>query len=277
MTINVLRGRVGDERDADSEPVSAPVGMPIGEADAEIFNCPVCTRPLARGVRRCPGCKTRLVLAIPLGRAALFTVVGFLVGALAGGGLVVGATAASRSGDGGDPSRPGGVPPVASPSTIPVTPSHSPATSPAPSGVPSAALAALGQSVTMNGRLLAGGATLRAALADSTFDTALVVRTLRSLNADAAWAADATKRLETWTEGRPLAADLGAFYASVRETAREALQASMSNAESYRRSAGTMAEVLDAIPELDAASRALAGRAGINLPPLATTGASPAP
>jgi hypothetical protein len=118
---------------------------------------------------------------------------------------------------------------------------------------------------------------LRAALADSTFDTALVVRTLRSVAADAAWAADATKRLESWTDGRLLAADLGAFYAGVREAAREALGASMSNAASYRDSAAAMVEILDAIPGLDQASRALAGRAGINLPPLAMPGVSPAP
>lgn len=265
MTINVLRGRSAED------PEVAPEPMPIGEVDTEIFNCPVCTRPLARGVRRCPGCRTRLVMAVPVGRASLFVAVGLAAGIVVGAG-VVSAAAVGRPSDG----RPGGGPiagasaPPAAGSPGPGSPAPGSASpSVAPSGVPSAALAALGQSVTMNGRMLAGAGTLRAALVETDLDTAVVVRTLRSLAADAAWAADATKRLDAWPAAALVEADLEAFYEEVRETAREALRASMSNDAAYRSSGTRMVEVLDAIPSLDAASRAVAARAGINLPPLA--------
>src|SRR5438270_9619766 len=59
-----------------SEPIA------LSQADANIFNCPICARPLATGIRmqRCPGCRTRLVLATPASRVAVFVSAGLLVG-----------------------------------------------------------------------------------------------------------------------------------------------------------------------------------------------------
>ena len=38
-----------------------PASIAIGEIDQTIFDCPSCSRPLALGDRRCPGCRTRLL------------------------------------------------------------------------------------------------------------------------------------------------------------------------------------------------------------------------
>jgi len=44
--------------------------LPIGETDANIFNCPACARPLVVGTTRCPGCSTGLISGIRATRAA---------------------------------------------------------------------------------------------------------------------------------------------------------------------------------------------------------------
>jgi hypothetical protein len=59
MTIDALHGPVDRPRD------QADAGPAIGTADANIFLCPRCTRPLAVGVSRCAGCRTRLVYRRP--------------------------------------------------------------------------------------------------------------------------------------------------------------------------------------------------------------------
>ena len=52
-------------------PLSEPNGassesLAIGEIDQTVFDCPRCSRPLAVGTRRCPGCRTRLMAGVPL-------------------------------------------------------------------------------------------------------------------------------------------------------------------------------------------------------------------
>ena len=60
--------------------------LAIGEIDQTVFDCPRCTRPLAVGTRRCPGCRTRLMAGVPLARASSFIVAGLAVGLAVGGG-----------------------------------------------------------------------------------------------------------------------------------------------------------------------------------------------
>ena len=62
--------------------------LPIGETDANIFNCPACARPLGVGTTRCPGCSTRLISGIRATRAAGFMAIGLMVGLVVGGGAV---------------------------------------------------------------------------------------------------------------------------------------------------------------------------------------------
>ena len=71
----------------DSEPYIAPAtSIAIGEIGQTIFECPSCARPLALGVGRCPGCGTRLVRGVALGKASAFIAIGLAVGLLAGAG-----------------------------------------------------------------------------------------------------------------------------------------------------------------------------------------------
>src|SRR5712671_1260637 len=75
------------------EPLFVPPStMAIGELDQTIFECPSCSRPLALGARRCPGCGTRLIAGVTLGKASSFVAVGLAIGLLAGtgGGIVFG-------------------------------------------------------------------------------------------------------------------------------------------------------------------------------------------
>ena len=92
MTLQTLRGKAGSATEAPAPELmsAAPESMVIGEDDSEIFTCPTCSRPLATGVSRCPGCGTHLVMGMPLRRAVARGGV-VLVIALAIGGGVIGA------------------------------------------------------------------------------------------------------------------------------------------------------------------------------------------
>src|SRR6478752_5298390 len=74
MTIDALHGTV--DRPLDPSTGGAAIGAP----DANIFLCPRCTRPLAVGVSRCAGCKTRLVAGVPLLKVSGFVALGLIAG-----------------------------------------------------------------------------------------------------------------------------------------------------------------------------------------------------
>ncbi|MFL5680350.1 MAG: hypothetical protein ACJ77B_07095, partial [Chloroflexota bacterium] len=64
MAVDVANtGRTGTRkpptRRAKPRPPVVPEPLVIGEPDKNIFNCPVCARPLTVGAARCPGCRTR--------------------------------------------------------------------------------------------------------------------------------------------------------------------------------------------------------------------------
>src|SRR4029079_19837812 len=86
MTVNAVRRArrrpvppLAEENGPSSE------SLAIGEIDQTVFDCPRCSRPLAVGTRRCPGCRTRLMAGVPLSRASGFVAVGLAVGLAVGG------------------------------------------------------------------------------------------------------------------------------------------------------------------------------------------------
>jgi hypothetical protein len=258
---------------ARDEPYLAPSytrspAMPIGEPDTNIFNCPVCSRPLATGVRRCPGCRTRLVMGTPMRRALSFVAVGLLIGAVGGGGILAGATALS-GGRTPAPTQPAVIVPPSSSAAAGVTPAPATPAPPTPRlDVPPTARAALGQVGTLNVRLLAAAGDLRSQLDASSLDASAVARTLRSMNSNAAFGLDISKRLATWDAAENLAVDLDAFYEDIRATAREGLAASVRNTAAYEAAATSMLTLLARMEALDADARALALIADVELPRL---------
>jgi hypothetical protein len=246
--------------------------MPIGENDANIFDCPTCARPLATGTRRCPGCSTRLLGGVRATRAAGFMAVGLLVGVVVGGG-VVGLVAML--------STPTAV--VAGTDTLAAGPTSAPLATSAPVSVPvadpaipAAALTALRQTSLINQRLQSDATRLDAVMAASTPASVDIARALRSLSATAAFGDRIAPAVADWADGTAVSASLAAFYAAVGSTAREGLTSSLQNADAYRDAGRSMLVVLGGLAELDAASRALAATADTDLPALGpTTSAAP--
>ena len=259
MAINALLGSSGTY-----DAYSTYSSMPIGEEDRNIFNCPVCSRPLATGVRRCPGCRTRLLIGVPMARASVFASFGLLVGL--GMGAVLGATAL---GGGGKAGAPGPTAPV-----IGVLPSDAPSASIPPSptvrpsvpAVPGTARAAMGQVGTLADRLAKAGDDLRFALDQPELDGVEVAETLRTMNSTAAFGVDVAHRLATWNAAERLADDLESFYEEIRRTARAGLSASVRNESAYRASATEMLVVLDKLAPLLDEARSLALTIDVDLP-----------
>jgi hypothetical protein len=236
----------------------------IGAADANIFLCPRCTRPLAVGVSRCAGCGTRLVSGVQLIKVAGFVGLGLAAGLVVGGGVVGAITAVSRPVD-----VPVARPPAAAvPSAAPVATAVPPPVEPL---VPPAALSALRQSTIVNQRLLADADLLARAMAAADPSPAEIAPLLRNLASTAAFGDRLAPAVGTWDEGLDVSQGLSAFYASVGRLAQEGLSASVTNERAYRDTGRQMLAVLGEITDLDAASRGLAATADVELPPLVST------
>jgi hypothetical protein len=261
MTLNVLRR--GSTRRRSRE--AAPEPLPIGDEDSNIFSCPVCARPLATGARRCPGCRTRLLLGVQLTRAAAFMGLGTAFGVALTTGFLVAALSLGLAGrTAADPVAQPGASPVAGPTVAPsVAPPPSVAPGPA---IPATSVTALSRTAEMNARIAGVIPILEAELAEASVDTAAVAEVFRAMNADAAYAAGAAERLGKWDEAGGVAAGLLTFYGDIRATARAGLTKSLASEPAYRAAAERMLVVLAGLGPLDAASRELATVAGIDLP-----------
>jgi hypothetical protein len=264
MTIDALHGTVDRHE--------SPGGMgAIGTPDANIFLCPSCTRPLAVGVSRCAGCRTRLVRGVPLLKASGFVGLGIVLGLAVGGGLAGGLMIIGR---------PAAItveaPPVAvAPSSTAVPSSLSSASSPpqptavaADPAIPSAALTALQRSTTVNQRLVADADLLRKSLAGRDVSPGEIAPLLRNLASTAAFGEGIASTVGTWDEADELSTGLAAFYASIARVAEDALAASITNDRAYRDAGRQMLDVLDRLTALDAATRRLASTVDVELPPL---------
>jgi hypothetical protein len=259
MTVEVARGRARRGKNASIGQAA------VGEADANIFNCPRCARPLAVGNSRCAGCGLRMVAGVPLTRVLGFVAPGLILGLLVGGGVVAAMTALTR--------------PVATPTTQPpaaVVPSAAPAVSAVPTAVapvvdpaiPAVAVSALRQSTTLNQRLLADADRLAAALASDRPSGAEIAPLLRALASTASFGDRLGPSVAQWTDGAAVSEGLAAFYAEVGRAADEGLTASVQNDRAYADAGKKMLVILDRLTELDAASRSLAASAELELPPL---------
>jgi hypothetical protein len=249
MSTSVLRGKgSGPARPGDGE-------IAIGDADREIFNCPVCQRPLATGSSRCPGCGTRLLLGIQARRAAGLLGTGGFVGAIAGGLFVAIVLLALRPTPATTPmfDQPGPGPAASAGATPQVRP------------VPRSASNALVRTTGLNARMAAQRPALATAVKPSKPKTSEVARVLRAIASDAGLAADAVPALAAWPEGRLLGLQLEAYYADVRATASSALQITLNNSSAYRRNGLRMVSLLDRIAEYQAAAQVLAEAHGIDL------------
>jgi hypothetical protein len=237
--------------------------LAIGEADANIFHCPRCSRPQAVGTTRCAGCGLRTVAGIPLGRVAGFVAAGLVAGLLVGGGVVAAVTALTHPGERPAVSATGDGAPTAPGATIRPTVDPS---------VPSPALAALRQSALVNQRLLTDGRRLRQALDASRPAGADIAPILRSMVATASIGQRVTPTIDDWVEAGSVSASLRRFYASVSSAGEDGLAASIRNSGAYVSAGRRLLKLLDRIPALDADARALAASAGAELPALQLAG-----
>jgi hypothetical protein len=269
MTVNVAR------RSRRRTPVSLPEpiaptpheSLAIGEINQTVFDCPNCARPLAIGVRRCPGCGTHLVLGIPLTKASVFT----------GLGLVFGVAIGSVLGFGLNLNRPSVAAPAAGIAILPsqsttVVPSIGPPTAePSPAGpatdIPPISRSALAQALGVNGRLGAGATALRASLAARVFDASTVAETLRALSADSVFGQQLAGRLMAWPGSATLGGSLGSLYDSVHETATKWTASSVRDVAAYRAAATDMLHVLKGLTAVDAEAQALADEIGLVVTP----------
>ena len=240
----------------------------IGEQDANIFDCPRCSRPLATSTGRCPGCGLRLIARVPMGRALGFVVAGVLGGTVLGGLIGGGAMVLAR---------PATVTPIAAASAAPVT---GPGASALPSAAvpignplaPAAAVAALGQTAILHQRIVNDGERLAAALDVSKPSSVDLARALRALSADAAFGTRLAPEVARWDQASDVSGQLDAFYAGITAAAKDGLAASLQNTAAYISAAKDMRKAVAALVPLDTASRELAATAGVELPPVALPG-----
>ena len=129
-------------------------------------------------------------------------------------------------------------------------------------------LSALRQSTTLNLRLLADADRLAAALRADRPSGAEIAPLLRGLASTASFGDRLAPAVAEWADAGAVAQGLSAFYAAVGRVAQEGLAASVLNSRAYVDAGKRMLRVLDQITDLDAASRALAATADIELPPL---------
>ena len=279
MTVDVARRprrRAGPKTDAPEPAISATPSIAIGEIDQTIFECPSCSRPLALGSHRCPGCGTRLVRGVTLGKASGFVALGLAVGLLAGaaGGLAIGLTGTRTAATpptvlapAGANTGTGGPAATAAP-TVTASPTSAPTD---PAGIPPLVRTALVQVAGTNGRLATANADLRAVLAAKVFDASEAAQVLRTISAESVFSVQVAAHVGAWPGSAALATQLGAYYDSVHTAAANGLMASVRNTAAYRAAATAMVGLLDRLTELDGAVRSTAASAGVDLPPATTT------
>lgn len=268
MTMEALRGKV-TRRSKPREPEP----LAIGELDKDIFNCPVCARPLGVGARRCPGCGTRLIAGVALRRAGGFVAIGVVGGIMVAFAIMIGSFAVERASAVFTFSLPGTVTPSAVPqASAAAIPTTAPNVVPA---VPSSAIAALRQTTLLNQRIMADRERLAAAVGARSPHAAAIAAALRSLASDAAIGKRVVADVADWDEAGAVTAAFVDFYAAVGEKADAGLSASVQNGKAYVKSGRSMLKLLDHLPGLDAGARQLTDGIGIKLPPLVAGAGTP--
>jgi predicted lysophospholipase L1 biosynthesis ABC-type transport system permease subunit len=244
----------------------------IGEADAHVFTCPACSRPLSNGTMKCPGCGSRLIMGVLVKRAGAILALGIAIGVVVGGGLMGSIAMLSASADTAAIQQPVATIPTAAPVAAAV-----PTAAPPLAAAPQTAIAALSGTAVVNGRITVDAMSLKTTLATRGVSTIEIARALRSLAADAALGMDLTGRMAPWTDARPVTAELDAFYRSMASAARDGLRASLTDAGAYRASATAMLATIEDLGTVDASSRTLAATVSLELAPVVhgTAGSAP--
>ena len=286
MTVNAARRarRGSATTTSTAEPLIGPAeSLAIGEIDQTVFDCPNCSRPLAMGAKRCPGCGTRLLRGVTLSKATSFVAVGLAIGLLlgAGGGLAFGLTRASSAA----PARPvaSALPSVAPaggtsggagagtthsaaplPSALPTTGGGTGSTG--TGAMPASIQAAVTQARTMNARFTADASVLAAILTAKTFDSQAVADTLRSMSADSLYAESVATRVSSWADSAAIGADLTTLYQGIHDLADQALDNSVRNVPAYRAAARDMLTLLAGTRVIDQRIAELAAANGLSFP-----------
>ena len=282
MTVNAARRTRRRAAAPNAEPmIGAPnETLAIGEIEQTVFNCPNCSRPLAMGARRCPGCRTRLLIGVPVSKASVFVIAGLAVGLLFGapGGMAWGLSRATT------PAVP--VPVAVVPSTAPIVRSTAapgggtagsaapiPSTAPGTGGgstgtstMPTSIQAAIAQATTMNQGFAVDASALASALASRTFDASGVAQILRSMSADSLYAEQVATRVSGWSDSASIGAELATLYRGIHDIAEETLVASVRNETAYRDAARDMLTLLAGARTLDQQIADLATANGLTLP-----------
>jgi hypothetical protein len=266
MAVNGLR-RVR-RRAPGSDPRSpgrSATSLAIGEINQTVFDCPVCSRPLAMGTHRCPACRTRLVNGVPLVKASMFAIVGLAaglaIGVVSAGSLGIGGPGSSAGrGANGNPGA--SVAPGASTIAVGATPTPLPVAT----EVPLISRTAIVQAVTVNGRLAASSRALATALARKPFDAAEVAQTLRTISAESVYATELAGIVSDWPGTSGIGTKLTDLYGTVHDSAAHALVASVRNQTAYRDAARAMVATLAGLVAVDAEIRAVAAARGITVP-----------
>jgi hypothetical protein len=129
-------------------------------------------------------------------------------------------------------------------------------------------VSALRQSTILNQRLLADADKLAAALRADSPSGAEIAPLLRTMASTASFGDRLAPAVGDWSDGAALSEALTTLYAAVGRIAEDGLSASVQNGRAYADAGKRMLAVLAQITELDAASRALAASADLELPPL---------
>jgi DNA-directed RNA polymerase subunit RPC12/RpoP len=246
----------------------------IGEIGQTVFSCPACSRPLALGARRCPGCGSRLLMGVQLGRVSTFVLVGLIVGVAFGGGLAAVLSAVRM------PAHDAYVADVAAaaalaqaaqaqaaaPPKVAATPATGGSSGSSTGSIPAISASALRQALVVDKRLDTAAAGLTAALAASTMNVQDVSELLRAASTDSVIGLQLAQNVKSWPGGVAFGAELTAFYESVQATATDGLTNSIHNEAAYRRSARAMVELLGGLAALDARARQVGATAGLSLP-----------
>jgi hypothetical protein len=270
MTVNAVRR--SRRRTSEPRPVrisAPPESLAIGEINQTVFDCPACARPLAVGARRCPGCRTHLVLGIQLAKASVFAASGLAIGVAFGAALGFG-IAISRSA--ATPAQAAAaissaLPEVSTGGQHAGTTPQPQATAGIGSEIPPISRSALDQSLGVNDRLAADAVALHDSLLARVFDAPTVAQTLRTISADSVFGQQLAGRLDDWSGSADLGRKLTVLYDAVHQTAIEALVASVRDEAAYRAASVAMIRVLDGLPALDAEARTLAAQVGLAVTP----------
>jgi hypothetical protein len=263
MAVNGLR-RVRRRAPGSDPRSSGATSLAIGEINQTVFDCPVCSRPLAMGTHRCPACRTRLVNGVPLSKASMFAIVGLAaglaIGVVGGGSLGIGGFGSS----GRDPNGSAGASIV--PGSSAIAAGATPTPVPVATEVPLISRTAIVQAVTVNGRLAASSRALAVALARKPFDAAEVAQTLRTISAESVYATELAGIVSDWPGTSGIGTKLTDLYGTVHDTASHALVASVRNQTAYRDAARTMVATLARLVPVDAEIRVVAAARGIKVP-----------